>query len=165
MHLVCCSCWFYPLNLVNQPFVCLPELHLPQQEHWNSKMNVKCLAGSVLTFTGLDWNSLDSSCTKVNLGTNNVPSFNWGCIEQVTTPGGFQLVAAIRYLQAGLLLWALHNLHLWAWATCLIKPLKWQTGESLWLNCWMLFLKKKIKSKKTLYLLPVVINVIRNHRA
>lgn len=41
------------------------------------------------------WNSLDFffSCTKTSLGINHVSSFNWSCIEQVTTPGGFQLGA------------------------------------------------------------------------
>lgn len=57
----------------------------------NSKKHVKCLSGSLHTFTDPDWNSPEFffSC-KVSFGINHVFCFSRSCIKQFTTPGDFQ---------------------------------------------------------------------------
>lgn len=88
---------------------------------------VKCLAGSVLIFTGMDWNLLNIFfiCIKINFGINHVSSSNWSCIK-LQPQETFRLLQAfvIPNLQAGLLLWAFPKLCPWIRTTLPYKPIK-----------------------------------------
>lgn len=86
------SCWIY---LLGESALCMFTWATSALMGATRKIKSMLNALMVLYLPSQVWNSLDFffSCTKTSFGINHVSSFNWNCIEQVTTPGDFQLGA------------------------------------------------------------------------